>query len=228
MGRSASQVLDQATTSLREAGIELPGETRLVRVDQLEPNPWNPNEQDDETFLKEKASIRRFGFVVPIIARAHPDKKGTWQIIDGEHRWKAAIDLGMERAPIYDIGPVGDHEAMQLTVVLNELRGKPAEKKLAEVLKSLLSRETVDSLTEVMPFSKDDIGRIVQLPEFDWDGFREKTKQSSEQRHVERIFRLSPEAARVLDEALAKAKDGDARVSDTQALEAIAAHFVRS
>jgi ParB-like chromosome segregation protein Spo0J len=221
----ASELLDQTRAALREGHIELPGKAAMVRTDQLVPNTWNPNRQDPETFAKEKVSLQRFGFVVPIITRsATPGSK--FEIVDGEHRWKAAIELGMEWVPIYDLGNISEHEAMQLTIVLNELRGKPEEKKLGDVLKRLLNTETIDTLTEVLPYSKEDVGRIAELPEFDWEGFKEKNRKADAERHVERIFRLKPDAAKVLDEALKKAKEDDDRVSDAEALEAIAADFL--
>lgn len=225
MGGPASKLLDRTTAALREAGIELPGKPATVRVDQLTPNTWNPNRQDDETFAKEKASLRRFGFVVPIIVRTTGISQ-KFEIVDGEHRWKAAQELGMEWVPIYDLGPISDHEAMQLTIVLNELRGKPEEKKLGDVLKKLLASETLDTLTDVLPYSKEQVGKIAELPEFDWDKFKEGNRKASAERHVERIFRLKPDAAKVLDQALAKAKEDDDRVSDAEALEAIAADFL--
>ena len=225
MGRAAAQVLDPSSASLREAAIELPGKLILLRAEQLEPNPWNPNRQDDETFLKEKVSIRRFGFVVPIIARPHPDKDDIWQIIDGEHRLKAGAELQMVEYPTYDLGPISDHEAMQLTIVLNELRGKPEEKKLGEILKTLLNRETLDSLTEVLPYTKQDVGRIAQLPDFDWNQFKQRTQKAGDERMVERIFRLPVEANKNLNEALARMK-GDRAISDSEALAALAGEFL--
>lgn len=221
MARSpAAELLDPTRTTLRDAAIEIPGKLILLRADQLEPNTWNPNVQDDETFLKEKASIRRFGFVVPIIARPHPEKQEIWQIIDGEHRLKAGGELMMVEFPTYDIGPVSDREAMQLTIVLNELRGKPEQEKLGEILKTLLTTETLDSLTEVLPYTKQQVGEIAKLPDFDWDGFKAKTHKTEAERMVERIFRLPAEANSKLNEALAKVKD-DTKMSDSDALTAL-------
>lgn len=226
MAGSVSQLLDPSGATLRESPVELPGEYRLLREDQLEPNPWNPNEQDPETFAKEKVSLRRFGFVVPIIVRPHPAKKGVWQIIDGEHRLKAGLELQMQMFPSFDVGPISDHEAQQLTVILNELRGKPNPVKLGEVLKRLLASDSLDRLTEVMPYSKEEYGKIAHLPEFDWGRLQQQNEQRAEKRWVERIFRLPVEAAKVLDEAIRKAKEGEPDMTDAQALEAIAADFL--
>lgn len=199
----------------------MPGKPRTVRADQLEPNPWNPNEQDSETFTKEQNSLRRFGFVVPIVVRPHPDKKDIWQIIDGEHRLKAGLELGMTEFPCFDIGPVSDFEAEQLTIILNELRGKPNEKKLQDSLKRFLATDTLDRLTEVLPYTKEEYGRIAKLPEFDWGKLKNANAERAERRWVERIFRLPPEGAEALNKALAAIKQGE-DMSDGEALGALA------
>ena len=226
MARSpAAELLDPAAATLRQSPIELPGEARILSPDQLKPNTWNPNVQDDETYFKEKVSIRRFGFVVPIIVRPHPDEPGIFQIIDGEHRLKAGLELGMTAFPCYDIGPVSDREAMQLTIVLNELRGKPEQEKLGEILKTLLATETLDSLTEVLPYSKEEVGKIAKLPDFDWEGFKERNRQVDSERMVERIFRLPAEANSKLNEALGQVK-GDQTMSDSDALTALVEDYL--
>lgn len=226
MAGPASDLLDHTAAALREAGIELPGKPATVRVDQLTPNTWNPNRQDAETFAKEKISMRRFGFVAPIITRSGtPGAK--FEIIDGEHRWKAAAELGMEWVPIYDLGPVSDHEAMQLTIVLNELRGEPERAALGDVLKKLLASDTIDSLTEVLPYTKEDVGKIAELPDFDWGQFRERTKKADAERLVERIFRLPLEANKRLNEALERVR-GDDNVSDSEALAALATDYMEN
>jgi ParB-like chromosome segregation protein Spo0J len=224
MAGPASKVLDRTATALREAGIELPGKPAVVRVDQLVPNTWNPNRQDDETFAKEKQSLRRFGFVLPIVTRSSDPGK-PFEIIDGEHRWKAAIELDMEWVPIFDVGPISDHEAMQLTIVLNELRGKAEPKKLGDVLKRLLASDTIDSLTEVLPYSKEDVGKIAELPDFNWNQFKERTQKAASERMVERIFRLPVDANKKLNEALEKVR-GEENMSDSDALAALAGEYL--
>ena len=197
----------------------------LLAPDELEPNDWNPNQQDAETFSKERTSIRRFGFVVPLIVRPHPTTKKVWQIIDGEHRLKAGVELGMTQFPSYDIGPVSDREAMQLTIVLNELRGKPEQGKLGEILKRLLTTETLDSLTEVLPYTKQQVGEIAKLPDFDWDGFKAKTHKADGERMVERVFRLPAEVNSRLNAALAQVRH-DAGMSDSDALAALVEDYL--
>lgn len=219
MGRSAAQVLDSAGASLKPEAF---GQALTVAIDKLRPNAWNPNFQDEATFRKELASIRRFGFVDPIIVRLDG---AMYEIIDGEHRWKAARELGYTEVPVFDIGPISEHEAKQLTVVLNELRGKPQEQKMSELLRGLLSNSTLDELVEVMPYTKQEFGKIAKLPDFDWENFNQQTRHEGA-KWVERIFRLPTEAAETLARALSQAKEDNPDMTDAQALEAIAAAFI--
>lgn len=201
------------------------GKPIRVRVKDLKPNPWNPNQMTDEQLEKEQASFERFGQVAPIIVR----KNGSagWEIIDGEQRWTIAQRLEMIELDAYDISPIGDHEAKQLTYILNELRGKPQGEKLEELLKGLLASSTLDDLIAVMPLSKEEFGRAAKLPEFNWS---ELEKLSSERAAwVERIFRMTKDQASTLDEALRTSKEalgGDTK--DAEALADIAATYLRN
>jgi hypothetical protein len=114
---------------------------------------------------------------------------------------------------------------MQLTIVLNELRGKPEQEKLGEILKTLLTTETLDSLTEVLPYTKQQVGEIAKLPDFDWDGFKAKTRSSDAERMVERVFRISAEANTRLNAALGKVRH-DAGISDSDALVALVEDYL--
>lgn len=219
MAGSAAQVLDQAGATLKPESF---GRALIVPIDKLRPNAWNPNVQDEETFRHELASIRRFGFVDPVICRLDG---AMYEIIDGEHRWRAARELGYTELPVYDVGPIATHEAKQLTIVLNELRGKPQPKKLAEILRDLLSGSTLDELTEVLPYSKEEYGRLAELPEYDWDGFREKVQRQQANRWIERVFRLPAEVADVLDRAIQEAKRRDGR-GDAEAIGIIASSYL--
>jgi len=201
------------------------GKAARLDVESIIPNPWNPNAMSEEDLAKERESFNRFGFVNPIIVRLLDGD--LYQIIDGEQRWTVAKQLGMTEIDAYDISPIGDFEAQQLTFILNELRGKPREDKLAELLKGLLAQDTMDRLVAVLPLTKEQFGKAAKLPEFDWANFKNKVGEQGSRQWKERIFRLSPEAAETLDAALRKAKDAaEGEMQDWQALEVIAAAFL--
>ena len=123
-------------------------EVVYIDCDLLDPNPWNPNQMDDAMLRKEIETIKEFGFVDPITVRRLGDR---YQIIDGEHRLIAAeeIDLGALPCIVLD---VDDDVAEQLTIVLNDLRGKPDEKKLAALVRDLSTRRSMLDLERILPY----------------------------------------------------------------------------
>lgn len=224
MASASQQILDPARSSLREK-VEMPGVGKTVPIEHVEPNDWNVNEQSPGIFAREKESLKLFGFVVPVVVRPKKGKSGFFEIIDGEHRWKAAHELHMQEIPIFDIGPIGDHEAEQLSIILNELKGKPNEDKLAASLRKLLAKSTIDDLVRVLPYSKDQFAKIAKLPDFDWDAL--KAPPTAARRWVERIFRLAKEDAEQVDAAIARAKEDHDDMTDSEALGAIAGEFLK-
>ena len=179
---------------------------------------------NDEMYRKELASIKRFGYVNPILAR---DLVSHYEIIDGEHRWKALKQLGYEEAEVTVIEGLTDEEAKQLTIVLNETRGSPDQAKLGTLLRDLLENVPKADLLDVLPIDPVRFDRLAGLEDFDWGTLDDKAVEGAEghARWVERTYRLPADAALVIDEAIEKAKDGE-ELQDWQGLEAIAADFL--
>jgi ParB-like chromosome segregation protein Spo0J len=168
--------------------------------------------------------MKLFGFIDPLTVR--PGKTAPWEIIDGENRWRAAKDLGID-CPFMSI-LVDDATAQKLTVALNELRGQYDPKDMGKLLNTLLATDTPETLLEQLPFTEESLAGLVGLKDFDWKGMDKKEapqREDAAPKWVERTFRLPPDASEVLDEALAKAKGSD-EISDAQAIEMIAADFL--
>src|SRR4051812_11413932 len=86
-----------------------------VGRDALIPNPWNPNKMNAFMYSKALESIQLYGFLDPLLVR--PFGNGVYQIIDGEHRWRAACDLGQSSFPCV-VRECDDATAKKLTIVL--------------------------------------------------------------------------------------------------------------
>lgn len=72
-------------------------ELRMIPIDQIQPNPFQPREGFEENSLKELAdSMRDTRLIQPIVVRAQG--KG-YQIIAGERRWRAAQMAGLREIP---------------------------------------------------------------------------------------------------------------------------------
>lgn len=194
----------------------------------LEPNPWNPNQMDPEMLNSARASIDKFGFVDPVTTRTL--NAWSYQIIDGEHRWKIAIERNLETIPVFNLGPLEDSIAQQLTIVLNETRGQANPQKLGELLKTLMAKETKETLLSALPYTREAFDRLTGLPELNWDDLSAKRPQLSGERPsawVERTYRMPRESAEILDQAIAKVREeADTEPSEWAALELICADYL--
>jgi ParB family chromosome partitioning protein len=198
-----------------------------VAPEVLIPNPWNPNSMDDFMFRKTVASLDRLDFAAPVVVR---EKGDYYEIIDGEHRVKAAVELGMTQIPIWNLGDISDAQAKQLTVVLNETKGTADREKLGVLLRDLLSSESTAELLEVLPYAKADFQALLDVPDFDWDDIekltQERNPKNDRMRWVERIYRMPPEVAAVIDQAIGRVKAEEDGIEDWRALELICAEFL--
>jgi len=64
-----------------------------------------------------KKSIKRWGFIVPIITNR------DYLVADGEHRLKAATDMGMKRVSVVRL-PVDEVDRRMIRQVMNKIRGE--------------------------------------------------------------------------------------------------------
>lgn len=149
------------------------GKAELVQVyvelAHLHPNPWNPNVMEERVYEAERESIRRFGFIDPMFVRPHEDlDDGDFQIVDGEHRHRAAIDEGLTRVPCNPVS-MSDDEAKKLTVIFNETRGHPDVAKLGLLLKQLSESKDAGELSLGLPYTDDELKHLLAIGDTDWD-----------------------------------------------------------
>lgn len=205
-----------------------------VPHDRLVANPWNPNHMDESMFARERASIREFGFVDPLTVRVAGDPEngpsGMYEIIDGEHRWKAGYAEGIDTFPCIVLD-VSDDEAKELTIILNDTRGTMQEDRLSSLVKDLAERRERARMATLLPYDKGRMEQLLERREIDWgelEAKREKLKsqKNDSERWVERVFRMPAAAAETVDRAIEKVQNEDSIDQDWRALEMIAADYL--
>ena len=91
IGRGLSAILP-------EAAVEDAGELRELPVNLIKPNPGQPRTKfDPEALQALAASIEASGVVQPLLVR--PLHDGSYELVAGERRWRAAQQAGLERVP---------------------------------------------------------------------------------------------------------------------------------
>lgn len=116
-----------------------------VEVARLRPNPWNTNSVGAQNFEKLKGSIEKLGFFKPILARELDG--GQFEILGGEHRWRAA----MEQVPVISVGKISDLVAKQMSLVDNERYGEDDQVALQRLIEEIQS-ELDYQLSEIAPY----------------------------------------------------------------------------
>jgi ParB family chromosome partitioning protein len=108
---------------------------RMVPIEQVDPNPNQPRQvMGDLSELM--ASIVEKGIIEPLVVRQRRDR---YQIIAGERRYQAAVQVGLAELPVV-IREVDDHEVIELALVENLQRKDLTPFEEAEALQSLTLR----------------------------------------------------------------------------------------
>ena len=90
-----------------------------LAIDKIVPNPDQPRKTFKKEELDELAdSIRTNGILQPIVVRPSPEQSGSYQIVVGERRWRAA-----QLAQLHDIPAIvrelDDASVMELAIIEN-------------------------------------------------------------------------------------------------------------
>jgi ParB family chromosome partitioning protein len=108
---------------------------RLVPIDLLDPNPGQPRQvMGDLSELM--ASVAEKGVIEPLIVR---QRNGRYQIIAGERRYHAAVQVGLRELPVV-VREADDVEVMELALVENLQRKDLTAFEEAEALQQLAQK----------------------------------------------------------------------------------------
>ena len=150
-----------------DSATENAGEVNTIRISEIEPNLSQPRKDFDEAALSELAdSIAAHGVLQPLLVRPTPN--GTYQIVAGERRWRAARLAGLSEVPVL-IKELSDEENDQLALIENLQREDLNAIETAEGYRSLMERYgmTQEQLSEAVGKSRPAIAnslRILNLP----------------------------------------------------------------
>ncbi|MQA04350.1 MAG: ParB/RepB/Spo0J family partition protein [Streptosporangiales bacterium] len=143
---------------------EVPG-ARLVEVPiaSIQPNPRQPRQVIDEEALNELvASIKEVGLLQPVVVRHLGD--GTYQLVMGERRWRAATQAGLENIPAI-VRETGDDALLRDALLENLHRAQLNPLEEAAAYQQLLDdfSSTHDELARRIGRSRSQITNTLRL-----------------------------------------------------------------
>ena len=143
MGRGLAAIL---STTREDADVEF----RQLPVDLIVPNPQQPRRVFDEQGLVALAdSLKERGVLQPVLVRPVPG--GTYELIAGERRWRAARLAELESVPAL-VRPGDDVASLELALIENMAR---------EDLNPLDEARACAALVEELGLTRDEVGRRV-------------------------------------------------------------------
>jgi ParB family chromosome partitioning protein len=137
-------------------------------VELIAPNPHQPRRQfDDDTLAALAGSLQSRGMLQPILVRPMPG--GTYELIAGERRWRAAQLAGIELIPAL-VRPRDDAASLELALIENMAREdlNPVEeaRACAALVEELgLSREEVGLRVGRSRVAVSNLLRLLDLPD---------------------------------------------------------------
>jgi ParB family chromosome partitioning protein len=166
LGRGLASLIDD---------IQPRGETprapdRDVPIELIAPNPDQPRKAFDEGELEALTeSIRVNGVIQPLIVRPDPDKTGSFQIVAGERRWRAAQRVPLHALPVI-VRDYTEREVLEIGVLENVQRADLNPLEEANAYHRLVTGfgRTQEQIASAMGKSRSHIAnslRLLTLPE---------------------------------------------------------------
>jgi ParB family chromosome partitioning protein len=134
---------------ISRADAEAQGALLEVAVSSIRPNPYQPRARLDEPQFQELvSSLETTGLLQPIVLRRHLD---GYQLIAGERRWRAALQLGWQKIPAI-IKDADDRTLLTLALVENLQRDN---------LSAIEEAHSYQRLVEEFKLSQAEVARLV-------------------------------------------------------------------
>jgi ParB family transcriptional regulator, chromosome partitioning protein len=145
MGRGLAAIL-----SVSEGGDREGAELRELAVELVSANPGQPRRRFDEESLQALAeSVKERGVLQPVLVRPRPG--GTYELVAGERRWRAAQLAGLQTLPAL-VQKRDDAQSLEVALIENMAR---------EDLNPIEAARAVAGLVEELGLTREEVGRRV-------------------------------------------------------------------
>ncbi len=137
----------------------------LIPIEMIRPSPLQPRRRFPEAELDALAqSIREKGVLQPLLVRPAADRDGTFELIAGERRWRAAQRVGIHEVPVV-VRALADWEALEIALVENLQREELSALEEAEAYKRLTTEfgRSQARLAEAVGKSRSHVANTMRL-----------------------------------------------------------------
>ena len=206
----------EATSETHNSALE------TLAVDLIQRGQYQPRKDFDNEALEELSnSIKAQGMVQPIVVRKLP-KQGSYEIIAGERRWRAAQLAGLHEVPVV-IKDVSDQTAMCMALIENIQRQDLNPLEEAGALSRLIEEfdMTHEAVAESVGRSRSAVSNLLRLLDLADEAKSLLVDGALEMGHARAILSLAKnkqlEAARAIAKKGLSVREAEALVKRLQA-----------
>lgn len=161
LGRGLSALM--ADVNETEAAASSVGAEQQVPIEQIVPNPDQPRKRFAKEDLDDlTSSIKEKGVIQPLIVRA--TQNGTYEIVAGERRWRAAQQAQLHSLPVI-VRAFSDVEVLEIAIIENIQRADLNPIEEAAGYRQLMDRfgHTQEKMAEALGKSRSHIANLLRL-----------------------------------------------------------------
>ena len=170
LGRGLSALMADVRETEQTPEVQRPQPDMRVPVEKVHPNPDQPRRHFDDDALADLArSISEKGIIQPLIVRESPREAGSYEIVAGERRWRAAQIAKLHDVPVL-LRSFTDIEVLEVAIIENIQRADLNPVEEASGYSQLMTKfgHTQEKLADVLGKSRSHIAnavRLLNLPE---------------------------------------------------------------
>ena len=163
LGKGLEALLGNVAASAPAEQDESKESVRILSINQIDPNPYQPRQEFDEAEMQELAdSIAMHGVIQPILVTSHG--QGRYTLVAGERRWRASRKAGLSEIPAI-VRSMDDRALREIALIENLQRVNLNPVEEAESI-SLLMQEyglTQENVSERVGKSRSAVANALRL-----------------------------------------------------------------
>ena len=137
----------------------------FLPIEKIHPNPDQPRWYFDKDDLSDlAASIRAKGIIQPLVVRSHPSKKGDFEIVAGERRWRASQIAQIHQIQVV-VREFSNEDVLEIAIVENIQRADLNPIEEAAGYRQLMDKfgHTQDQMAQALGKSRPHIANFLRL-----------------------------------------------------------------
>jgi len=165
LGRGLSALMADVAEDSAQSDEAPKAPERDIPIEKISPNPDQPRRSFDSEKLDDlAASIKEKGIIQPLIVRPKPGADGTFEIVAGERRWRAAQMAKLHEVPVL-IREFDDTEVLEVAIIENIQRADLNPVEEAAGYQQLMDNfgHTQERLAEALGKSRSHIANSMRL-----------------------------------------------------------------